>query len=138
MRNKGIAALVLASMVCLSIPSAAAAAKNSYAGSESQQKHSAAPDHSCCPGFHQSVALLPFVALTPAPAMPCGDRHPCCARHVPDSPAAVTAGIRVEPSGALNVLASGKSPLNKTTRSGAGPSAWSFSPACSRNPVLRI
>lgn len=99
MRNRFIAAVVLASLACSSVPASFASAKSSASLNShrpSQPSPSAAQHHSCCPGFHSSFVDQLFVELSPVPEMPCGDRHPCCERQAPQNPPALTAALRVE------------------------------------------
>jgi len=99
MKEKFIAAVVLASLALWSVP--AAFASTLHPGSSISEKPAeqiaSGRDHSCCPGFHSRIVLPLFV--TPAPAeMPCGDQHPCCAKPAPqNSPALPAAGPTVRP-----------------------------------------
>jgi hypothetical protein len=95
MTKRLIAAVVLASLACWSVP--VALASSAQIGSMMAQKSAAQPassahDHACCPGIHSR--FVPPVFVMPPPAdIPC-DQHPCCAKQAPQNPPALPAASR--------------------------------------------
>ena len=95
MTKRLIAAVLLASLACWTVP--VALASSAQTGSMMAQKSAAkpassAPDHACCPGIHSR--LVPPVFVMPSPAeIPC-DQHPCCAKQAPQDPPALPAASR--------------------------------------------
>jgi len=140
MKTRIIAAVVLASLVCSTVPAAAAAKTPDSAHSDQSLDHSPSPDHSCCPGLHSPLTLPTLVALMPVSEEPCGDRHPCCARQAPENPSALTSATRIErPEGQTQfasideeAVSSGASFLAKTS------DKQSFPPYIVRSTVLRF
>jgi hypothetical protein len=103
MKKRLIAAVVLASLACWSVPGALAAASDAFSRtvqtpaqpSSSSSNSSGTHDHSCCHGARPKFVVPLFVSLTPV-QMPCGDQHPCCAKHGSENSPALTASTRIE------------------------------------------
>jgi hypothetical protein len=137
-RQRFIAALVLASLSCWSIPFALASSPQADSSSRSQkQKHAA--DHACCP--HLSSRSLPelFVNLAPG-RMPCGSEHPCCVKQAPSESPALPATIRIPLPGAdqLTVAILDDSSRNRTRSMAEFSENTPFPSYFERSTVLRI
>ena len=75
MGNKILAAVLLACVICWSLPAMTVAALSF--GPAHRSTPAMAQKHSCCPRIHSQVRSSFFAALPPA-NMPCDSRHPCC------------------------------------------------------------
>jgi hypothetical protein len=140
MTKRLIAAVVLASLACWSIPVALASSVqiSVMAQKSAAQPASGAHDHSCCPGIHSRFVPPLFVAPSPAD-VPC-DRHPCCAKQAPQNPPALPAASRTLRPGSDGVpVTVAEHKLGIRTRSLAGITSSSpFQISSIRSTVLRI
>ena len=90
MKSRLIAAIVLVTLACSSVPLIFASAMPMHVRTPEK------PAHSCCPGLHPRVELL-FVI--PADMPPCGGRMPCCAKSSPQSQQSLPAAKSTGPKG---------------------------------------
>jgi len=137
MIQKSIAAVVLATLCWLSVPTVFVPLRTG-AGPRVQRDATSAQDHSCCPGSQPRLSPALFLAIN-APAMPCGNQHPCCARQVPSNPSTMPVENKVVRPAAERVLAllseepsEGRGRLVEMTAIGFLP------PPFERSTVLRI
>src|SRR5215471_21095041 len=100
MRNRTLAAALLISVVCWSLPPMTTAALAMPTARASTS--AAAQEHSCCPGVH-SPARLFFLATIPPATMPCDSRHPCCMQQAPENSPALPA-LRIDSRPDLHLL----------------------------------
>src|SRR6266567_1311464 len=101
MKNRFIAALMLACLAMWSVPGAVAASSSSTAQKSGQPVSER--NHSCCPSVHSR--FVPPLFVKPGPAsMPCGEQHPCCARQGPENLPSLPATTRLAGRGSDGVL----------------------------------
>src|SRR5262249_20779845 len=75
MGNKVLGAMLLACVICWSLPAITVAALSF--GPAHASTAAIAQKHSCCPRIHSEVRPSLLAAFPPA-KMPCDSRHPCC------------------------------------------------------------
>lgn len=140
MKNRLIAAVMLASLACWSVPGAFASATTSRTAARiAQNSSSNRPGHSCCPEVHSKFVPPMFAAFTPLEP-PCGDRHPCCARRGPENPAAIPATTRIERSDSQigTWIATDSESCMRTVSAPLGVDSDAILSQARRSTVLRI
>src|SRR5690349_17066933 len=75
MGNKVLGAVLLACVICWSLPAITVAALS--LGPAHASTAAVAQKHSCCPRIHTQLRPS-FLAVPPPSNMPCDSRHPCC------------------------------------------------------------
>jgi hypothetical protein len=110
MKNRLIAACVLAWLTVWSVPAAVASwhqAVSSTVQGPARQAASSGPHHWCCPHVHLRF-LPPLLQMPVTATMPCGDKHSCCRKQLSGNQAflAAAAGTaRPGPQGLLVTVA---------------------------------
>ncbi len=103
MKQRIIAAVMVASLLLGSVPAVWASVH--LVGMPMAAHHTPAPtrDHSCCPGLHPKIAIPILVNIAPGP-MPCGSDQPCCAKPGPQNPPTLPASGKPSRSDSQAIL----------------------------------
>ena len=94
MRQKLIAAVVIAFLACWSVPPGWTMSHPASDLQNDKTSASAAHRHSCCPTVSKAFFTLSFVDSVPA-SLPCNDNHPCCLRQSPDRPLSLPGSTKI-------------------------------------------
>lgn len=138
MRERFIAAMVLASLVWSCVPMLAMMPAAAMPHASPHHAAAGTHDHSCCPGVHSQRVPPIFVKAAPG-GMPCDEQHPCCARQGPENPPSLPATTRSRPdSHAVAAIVADHSRVSpaRIAVTGFGRATWQ--PQFERSTVLRI